>query len=53
MLKICKLKIEKYGFEFIGGENSIDKLVGFDGKKYFVDLTKLTGETVTVNYRQK
>ena len=30
-----------------------DKLVGFDGKKYFVDLTKLTGETVTVNYRQK
>ena len=30
-----------------------DELVGFDGKKYFVDLTKLTGETVTVNYRQK
>ena len=23
-------KIEKYGFEFIGGENSFDKLVGFD-----------------------
>ena len=30
-----------------------DKLVGFDGKKYFVDLTKLIGKTVTVNYRQK
>ena len=30
-----------------------DKLVGFDGEKYFVDLTKLIGKTVTVNYRQK
>lgn len=30
-----------------------DELVGFDGKKYFVDLTKLIGKTVTVNYRQK
>ena len=30
-----------------------DKLVGFDGKKYFIDLTKLIGKTVTVNYRQK
>lgn len=34
--EICQInqevmhKIEKYGFEFIGGENSIDKLVGFD-----------------------
>ena len=30
-----------------------DKLVGFDGEKYYVDLTKLIGKTVTVNYRQK
>ena len=30
-----------------------DELVGFDGKKYYVDLTKLIGKTVTVNYRQK
>ena len=30
-----------------------DKLVGFDGEKYFVDLTKLKGKTVTINYRQK
>ena len=30
-----------------------DKIVGFDGEKYYVDLTKLIGKTVTVNYRQK
>ena len=30
-----------------------DKLVRFDGEKYYVDLTKLIGKTVTVNYRQK
>ncbi len=30
-----------------------DELVGFDGEKYYVDLTKLIGKTVTVNYRQK
>ena len=31
-----------------------DKICNVDiTKKYFVDLTKLTGETVTVNYRQK
>ena len=35
------------------GNAENDKLVGFDGEKYYVDLTKLIGKTVTVNYRQK
>ena len=51
--KDFKLEIagEKTYTSYKNAEN--DKLVGFDGKKYFVDLTKLIGKTVTVNYRQK
>ena len=49
-----------FKLEIAGGKTYIsykeaenDKLVGFDGEKYYVDLTKLIGKTVTVNYRQK
>ena len=51
--KDFKLEItgEKTYTSYKEAEN--DKLVGFDGEKYYVDLTKLIGKTVTVNYRQK
>ena len=49
-----------FKLEIVGGKTYTsytdaenDKLVGFDGEKYYVDLTKLIGKTVTVNYRQK
>ena len=56
-----KIDITKdFKLEIAGGktytsykEAENDKLVGFDGEKYYVDLTKLIGKTVTVNYRQK
>ena len=64
--KIGKVYLDKiditkdFKLEIAGGktytsykEAENDKLVGFDGEKYYVDLTKLIGETVTVNYRQK
>ena len=64
--KIGKVYLDKiditkdFKLEIAGGktytsykEAENDKLVGCDGKKYFVDLTKLIGKTVTVNYRQK
>ena len=64
--KIGKVYLDKiditkdFKLEIAGGKTYIsykeaenDKLVGFDGEKYYVDLTKLVGETVTVNYRQK
>ena len=64
--KTCKVYLDKidttkdFKLEIAGGktytsykEAENDKLVGFDGEKYFVDLTKLIGKTVTVNYRQK
>ena len=64
--KIGKVYLDKiditkdFKLEIAGGktytsykEAENDKLVGFDGEKYYVDLTKLIGKTVTVNYRQK
>ncbi len=51
---------KEFKLEITGGktytsysEAETDELVGVEGEKYFVDLTKLIGKTVTVSYRQK